>query len=246
VRSPPEFARLTRTLVLAGLAATLAAPVLGTAAENGTLTGVVRLGGPAPARPPLPVFKYPEVCGSAVPDERLVVGPDAGLRYAVVTVEGVRGGAAPERDVTHVLDNLACRFQPHVLVAEVGQTLEIRNGDPILHNADARLGSETLFNLGLPPGRRVRRPLDRPGRIAITCDVRHTWMSAFVVVTDHPYHGVTDAYGVYEIRDVPPARYTVRVWHEELGTTEREITIEGGKMTVADFAYPAPSAKSAR
>jgi hypothetical protein len=186
------------------------------------------------------VYKHAEVCGPGVPDDRLVVGPDAGIRWAVVTIDGVRGGTAPEPDVTHVLDNLQCRFQPHVVVAEVGQWLELRNSDPILHNADARLGAETLFNLALPPGRRVRRPLARPGRIAVTCDVRHTWMSAFIVVTDHPYHSVTDAYGAYEIRDVPPGRYTVRAWHEVLGTTEREVTVEAGGTTNADFAYSSP------
>jgi carboxypeptidase family protein len=207
------------------------------AAEGGTLSGVVRLDGPTPARPALPVFKHAEICGESVPDDRLVVGPGGGLRYAVVTIEGVRGGNKPDRDVEHVLDNTHCRFEPHVQVAEVGHWLEITNSDPILHNADARLGSETLFNLALPPGRRVRRPLARPGRIAVTCDVRHTWMSAFVIVTEHPYHTVTDAYGAYEIRGVPPGRYTVSVWHEELGTRETPVTIEAGGTTTADVVY---------
>jgi hypothetical protein len=212
--------------------------------ERGTLSGVVRLAGPAPARPALPVFKYPEVCGQSVPDERLVVGPGGGVRYAVVTVEGVRDGATPERDAVHVLDNRGCRFEPHVQVAEVGQWLQIRNGDPILHNADARLANETLFNLALPPGREVRRPLARAGRIAVTCDVRHTWMSAYVVVADHPYHSVTDAYGAYEIRDLPPGRYTMRVWHEELGTLDQEVRIEAGRTTTAESAFAAvPAAK---
>src|SRR5262249_5203855 len=150
-------------------------------------------------------------------DDRLVIGPGGGLRYAVVTLEGVQGGRKPERDTSHVLNNLACRFDPHVQVAEVGQSLDVRNGDPVLHNADARIGTDTLFNVALPPGASVREPLNRPGLVAITCDVRHTWMSAFVVVTDHPYHGVTDAYGEYELRDVPPGTYTLRVWHEQLG-----------------------------
>jgi hypothetical protein len=209
------------------------------AAERGSLSGVVRLEGSAPARPPLPVFKHAEICGESVPDDRLVVGPGGGLRFAVVTLEGVRGGDKPERDAEHVLDNVHCRFEPHVQVAEVGQWLEITNSDPVLHNADARLGSDTLFNVALTPGRRVRRPLARPGRIALTCDVRHTWMSAFVIVTEHPYHTVTDAYGAYEIRDVPPGHYTVSVWHEQLGTRDMPVDIEAGRTTTADVAYPA-------
>jgi hypothetical protein len=226
-------------LVALAVAVGVAAPLSAPAVERGTVTGTVRLDGPAPTRAPLPVYKHPEVCGASVPDDRLVVGPGGGLRFAVVTIEGVRNGSRAERDAVHDLDNRQCRFEPHVQVAEVGQWLEISNSDPILHNADARLGTETLFNLALPPGRRVRRPLARSGRIAITCDVRHTWMSAFVVVTDHPYHTVTDAYGAYEIRDVPPGRYTLSVWHEELGTRDAPVTVEAARTATVDVAYPA-------
>jgi hypothetical protein len=229
----------TAILLLLGVAVSIAAPPGSQSAERGTLAGVVRLDGPPPTRPALPVYKHADVCGPAVPDDRLVVGRGGGLRFAVVTIEGVRNGDKPDRDVAHELDNRRCRFQPHVQVAEVGQWLDISNDDPILHNADARLGTDTLFNVALPPDRRVRRPLARSGRIAITCDVRHTWMNAFVIVTDHPYHTVTDADGAYEIRDVPPGRYTVSVWHEELGTQETPVTIESGRTATADVAYPA-------
>jgi hypothetical protein len=208
---------------------------------SATLTGTVRLAGAAPSRPPLPVYKRHQVCGESVPDERLVVGAGGGIRYAVVTVEGVRG-RKPERDVTLVLDNRLCRFEPHVQTAEVGQWLELRNSDPILHNADARMGQETLFNVALPPSRQVRKPLVRPGLIKVTCDVRHTWMTAYVAVADHPYHSVTDAEGAYEIRDLPAGSYTVRVWHEELGTQEHRVTIEREKGAILDLAYPAPRA----
>jgi hypothetical protein len=227
------------TVLLAGAATAPAAP-------PGMVTGTVRLAGDAPKRPPLPVFKHPEVCGEGVLDERLVIGPGGGVRHAVVSVEGVSGGRQPERDLTHVLDNRDCRFVPHVQVAEVGQWLEIRNSDPILHNADARLGSETLFNVALPPSRRVRKPLGRPGLVRITCDVRHTWMSAVVAVSEHPYHTVTDLYGAYEIPELPPGTYRLRVWHEELGTKEYPLTIEAGETTTLDVTYPALAAEEDR
>jgi hypothetical protein len=63
-------------------------------------------------------------------------------------------------------------------------------------------------------------------------------MSAFVAVTDHPYHTVTDPAGTYEIRDLPAGTYRVRVWHEELGTQERALTIAPGQATKLDFSYP--------
>jgi hypothetical protein len=232
---------LACVLCLAAVVATAGRPARGAPGDtaSGTVTGTVRLEGSPPVRAPLRVYKHREVCGDGVADDRLVVGPGGGVRYAVVSVEGVRNGRPPERDRTLVLDNQACRFQPHVQVAEVGQWLELRNSDPVLHDADARLGVETLFNVALPPGHRLRKPLARPGLVAITCDVRHTWMLAWVAVAEHPYHTVTDAYGTYELRDVPPGHYTLRVWHEQLGTTERPVTVEAGGTVTAVFSLTA-------
>jgi hypothetical protein len=235
---------LTMTRRRALLLAAYAAAVLGgvrpvAAGSGGTVTGTIRLAGTPPARPALEVFKHHEVCGESVPDDRLIVGPGGGVRYAVVTLQGVHGGRKADRDVTLVLDNRGCRFEPHVQTAEVGQWLLLRNSDPVLHNADARLGAETLFNVAIIPGHEVRKPLARAGLVAITCDVRHTWMSAFVSVADQPYHTVTDAYGAYEMRDVPPGTYTLNVWHEELGTREQPLTVKEGETVTADAVYPA-------
>jgi hypothetical protein len=230
-------AGLVSGLLLTGVAAAGEAP--------GIVSGTIHLAGPPPVRPAMPVFKHPEVCGASVPDDRLVVAKDGGVRHAVVTIEGVRGGRKIDTGAVPTLNNLGCRFDPHVQVAEVGQMLELRNGDPILHNADARIGADTIFNVALTPSRVVRKPLARPGLVAITCDVRHTWMSAFIVVADHPYHTVTDAEGAYEIRDVPPGRYTIKVWHETLGTLEQQVTVEPGKAVVADFTFPQQADKQA-
>jgi carboxypeptidase family protein len=236
-----------RMTVAIAVCAAVVALGTGAAAEPvaGSVAGAVRLAGPVPERPPLEVFKNAEVCGR-VPDDRLVIGPGGGVRYATVTIDGIHGGRKAEGDLTLVLDNRGCRFDPHVQVAEVGQWLELRNSDPILHNADARLGQETLFNVALPPGRQVRKPLARPGLIAITCDVRHTWMSAFVAVADHPYHTVTDAYGDWEIRDVPPGDYTLRVWHEVLGTQETRVHVDAGRRATADVTYQPPAQGASR
>jgi plastocyanin len=206
------------------------------AQPTGSLVGRVRVDGKPPARARLPVVKNQEVCGASVVDDRLAIGSGGGVRWAVVTVEGAKG-AAPEGDPGVVLDNHGCRFAPHVLVAQVGQALEVHNSDPILHNAHAVLDREPLFNVNLAPDEMIRRPLTRSGTIAFTCDMRHTWMSAYVVVADHPFQTVTDAYGEYQIDDLPPGTYTVRLWHEELGTQEHPVTIERGGVATVDFTY---------
>ena len=204
--------------------------------DGGTIAGVVRVARPLPPPlPPLEVFKNRPVCGQTVASDALVVAADGGLRYAVVSLDGIARGRAPEREAVTTIDNVGCRFVPHVASASVGQWILFRNSDPILHNADGRMAGKTLFNVALPKGREVRRPLVEPGLIEISCDVRHTWMRAYVLVTEHPYHAVTDAEGAYEIRDVPPGRYAVRLWHERLGERREEVKVEAGKVTTLDF-----------
>ena len=203
--------------------------------DGGGIAGVVRVSKPPPALPPLEVFKNKQVCGETVPNEALVLGPDGAVRYAVVHLQGIARGRAPEAEAVNVIDNRVCRFVPHVVAASVGHWLVFKNSDPVLHNSDARLGKKTLFNIAIPPGREPRRPLVEPGLVRITCDVRHTWMEAYVFVAEHPYHAVTDASGEYEIRGIPPGRHTLRVWHERLGEQQKEVEVHAGKITTLDF-----------
>jgi hypothetical protein len=186
--------------------------------NGGRIFGTVTLAGDAPALKPLEVYKNREICGSELASESLVVGPRNGIRYAVVTIEDISRGKAAEVGEIHTLDNVKCAFVPRVLAVSVGHWIVLKNTDPILHTADARVGDRTLFNVALWPGRELRRPLAYPGLVHISCDA-HPWMRAFVVATDHPYHAVTDAYGSYQIDDVPAGTYKVRVWHELLGSS---------------------------
>ena len=206
-------------------------------ANGGTIRGVVRTQGKISRLPPLAVSKFKEVCKS-VPDESLAAGPGGGLRYAVVTLEGMTRGRAVEREAVHELDNRGCRFVPHVQAASVGQFLLIKNSDPILHTAHAYFhDGQPHFNVGLFPGKVSRKPLVSAGIVKIVCEV-HPWMTSYVVVTEHPYHAVTDAYGEYEIRDVPPGLYRLKVWHERLGIQEKDVEVKGGAVSKVDFALP--------
>ena len=212
-------------------------------ANGGTIKGRVKLTGKAPKLPPLDITKFKEVCQN-VPNETLVLGPGQGIRYAVVTLEGIAKGQAVEREVVHELDNVKCRFVPHVLAASVGQFLLLKNTDPILHTAHAFFqNGQPQFNVGLYPGRVSRKPLLNAGIVKILCEV-HSWMSAYVVVTEHPYHAVSDMYGDYDIRDVPPGVYKLKVWHESLGVQERQVEVKAAGVSQVDFDLAqAPGAK---
>lgn len=211
--------------------------------DGAAIRGTVRVEGKLAKLPPLQITKYKEICKD-VPNESLIVGPRQGLRYAVVTLEGITKGKAVERETVHELDNVKCRFSPHVQAASVGQYVLLRNSDPILHTAHASFANaQPQFNVGLYPGRVSRKPLIAAGLVKIRCEV-HPWMTAYILVTDHPYYSVSDVYGEYELREVPPGVYQVKVWHESLGTQEKRVEIKPGATQQIDFTFtPSPGVK---
>ena len=213
-------------------------------ANGGTIKGQVRITGEIPKLPPQPVFKQQEVCGDTMPDERLVVGEKGALRNVVVSLTNVSTGRPVARDQVVTLDNVKCAFVPHVASATVGQMLVLRNSDPFLHDAHALLGSETLFNVAIPKGHTVRKPLAYPGLVRINCNIRHTWMHAYLYVGENPYHAVTDSSGNFTIDQVPAGTYTLRVWHELLGSLDRQVTVEPGKTATVDVEMPSVAAGS--
>jgi plastocyanin len=213
----------------------------------GSIAGQVRLVGEIPTLPPQPVYTHMDTCGSTVTDERLVVNDQRDLANVVVYLHDAPPGAAvPEAPVT--MDNVKCRFVPHVVAATVGQTLEIHNSDPFLHDAHAWLGTKTLFNRALIKGATIREPLAEPGLVHINCNVRHTWMQAYVFVGRDPYHAVTDQEGRFRIDGVPPGTYTVTMWHELVGSQDHQVTVTAGQTTVLDgelaVTAPPPPANS--
>jgi len=149
-------------------------------------------------------------------------------------LERIPRGKAVEREAVQELDNLRCRFVPHVQTASVGQTLVIKNSDPILHTAHAFFQGQPHFNVGLYPGSIKRKSLVSAGVVAIRCEV-HPWMQAYILVSEHPYHAVTDAFGEYEIREVPPGTYRLKMWHETLGVETKEVEVRSEAISRLDF-----------
>jgi hypothetical protein len=50
---------------------------------------------------------------------------------------------------------------------------------------------------------------------------------------------VSDEFGRFEIRGLPPGSYTLVVWHERLGEQQLEMTLVPGEIRNADFTFDA-------
>ncbi|HEY7217141.1 MAG TPA: hypothetical protein VH985_02015 [Candidatus Binatia bacterium] len=204
--------------------------------EFGTVFGKVSLAGHSLKPKPLPVFKNRAFCGATVADETLLVGADGGLANAVVVFRSLQR-ATPAQPGLLALDNKKCAFTPHAQVGVVGSELLLKNSDPILHTVHARMGNDTLFNVGLPTWRRVTKRLERAGVIRINCDVLHTWMSAVMVVTESPFFALTNAVGDFELDNLPVGDYVMEVWHERLGLRQQRFAVNASGIAHIQVIY---------
>jgi hypothetical protein len=207
--------------------------------NGGTVQGVVKLAGAAPAVPAIKTTKNQDYCGASIENPLYEVGKDGGLKNVEVFLKGVeKGKANPGGTIT--LLNTHCMFDPRVQGSSVGQQIKIASDDPILHNTHPQNNdtSATIYNIALPfKGFSVTKPLPAtPELIRVKCDA-HEWMRAWIWEFDHPYYATTDASGHFEIKDVPPGTYTVVAWHETMGQKDASATVSAGKPATVDFSF---------
>src|SRR5262249_9843161 len=146
---------------------------------------------------------------------------------AVVYIDKIPGKTFPPPHDAVPLDQLNLRFVPHVLPVLLGTRVAFPNSDIVRHNVFSP-GPTQKFSLGTyKVGETKYIVFDKPGVVTLLCNI-HAEMSAYLVVTETPYHAVSDAQGNYTIENVPPGRYILRVWHERYPKTPpREIEITG-------------------
>jgi len=165
---------------------------------------------------------------------------DGAGRVADVMVyvkEGVRGDHAdPEGDV--LLDQEGCQYTPGVVAIRQGQTLRIRNDDDTFHNVHVFAEVNRSFNIGQPiKGMQARRDFKDPEiGIDVKCDV-HGWMQGYIHVLDHPFYGVTNADGAFDLGALPPGEYVVEAWHAVLGSVTESITVVAGQPVTLDLHF---------
>ena len=207
-------------------------------ATAGAITGVITFEGQVPAREPINMDSDPYCTKQpANSTETVLVGEGSGLQNVFVYVKdglGDRVFSVPPTAV--VLDQKGCRYTPHVLGIQVGQTLEILSSDNTLHNVHAMPEQNREFNKAhqLAGIKHTHVFSTREVMVPFKCDV-HKWMNAFVGVVDHPFHAVTAGNGRFELKGLPPGTYVVEAWHEKLGTQTQMVTI--GEKQTSDISF---------
>jgi plastocyanin len=230
-------------------AAALAFSVL--ALNAGDVTGKVTLKG---TPPPNKKFKMDPLCGKLhkvnlheMPFYK--VAKDGGLGDVVVVLKGAKGNAAGPV----VIDQVGCVYVPYVATAQTGQTITVKNSDPLMHNVHPTpkntAGGNKEYNLAQPV-KGMKNDFKFPAAetfLRFKCDV-HQWMFSYVSVFDHPFHAVTDENGNFTIKNVPAGEYEIEAIHRKVhgataasgykGDVQKvKVTAAGGK---ADFTLNVP------
>lgn len=205
-------------------------------AGGGKITGKVTYTGAKPELPAEKRDKNPEVCGTTFPNQTLIIGAGNGIKNVIVYLKDIKAGKAMS-PTTASIDQKNCSYDPHVQAVEVGTTLEVLNGDPLLHNIHASMGGSTVFNAAMPSTvKKIPRKLSKTGMITIKCDV-HGWMNGAIGVMDNPYFAVTGDDGSFTIDGVPPGTYTIDAWQERLHDKTQSVTVAAGASAAANFSF---------
>jgi len=208
---------MNHTLKIAASVAVLAA----SSAMAGQISGKIKLNGEAPPAKEITPIKGDKFCGALhtkpVMTRTYVVGADKGLANVAVYINQV-----------------GCVYEPLVTAAMVGQTVDIKNSDPFMHNVNCQAKVNKGFNFAQTTQGQVNPRVFDKAELAVKliCNV-HPWMAGYVHVFDHPFFAVSDKDGNFTISgDLPDGKYTVEANHIKAGVVSGEVEVKGGKATV--------------
>ena len=217
---------------------------------TGTIAGVISYEGTPPAPKKIDTTAD-AACGKANPnlmtDDTIVTDGKLANVFVYIkegTVDAGKkiGEYAWSTPTTAVqLDQKGCHYAPHVLGVQTNQKISITNSDQTQHNIHPTPRANPEWNQtqpnGAPP---IEKTFARPETlIPVKCN-QHPWMKAYIGVMRTPFFSVSGTNGAYEIKGVPPGKYTVVAWREGgANGTEKtmEVTVPADGAGKADFSF---------
>lgn len=225
--------------------------------DAGSLVGVVRFLGKVPAAVRMDMSLDPGCGGAgagAVYAEQYVVhevgsGAEGGAKeqrlgnvfvYVKSGPVGVGSGVVLQVSggPATVVDQVGCRYTPHVVGVMRGGVVEFRNSDNTMHNIHTMPLEGKGMNVGQAAmGKPMVVKFDTAElMVPVRCDV-HPWMNAFVNVVDTPFFAVTDAEGRFSLKGLPPGEYVLGAVHEKLGEQTLKVTVTAKQTSKAEFQF---------
>ena len=217
-----------------------------TTALDATVTGTVKFKGKAPEMKPIDALlkhtDYKAVCSKGeTTDQTWHVGADGAVANVIIILGPPADKKFDTSDkvkelskLTRVIDQPFCQYMPHVVgLYQDAQTVMAKNSSTVSHNVKITNGGAADRDVNLSPSKDTGEikfsELNNETLVNAGCSI-HTFMQAKIAVFNHPYFGVTDDKGKFEIKNVPiDTELTVYMWHESMGGLKSKV--EQKKMT---------------
>jgi plastocyanin len=155
----------------------------------------------------------------------------APVEHAVVTLYAEDAPAVSRKRAAPraIMDQRNRQFIPQVLAVQRGTAVTFPNSDMMRHHvysfSPAKRFELKLYS-GLPPQPIV---FDTAGEVVLGCNI-HDSMIGYIYVVDSPYFAATAGEGRAQVRELPPGRYRVEIWHPHAATLRYEVALGEGEQ----------------
>lgn len=163
------------------------------------------------------------------------LAPAAAPPSSLVVLEPAADIELPVKSEPAIMDQAGYEFLPGFLIAQVGQVVEFRNSEDVLHNVRVTKskGLTPIFNVATTPFGKYEHTFDHTGSYTVTCDI-HPTMRASILITATPYSATTGPDGSFSIADVPPGQYTLTAYGPP-DPLVRSVEVKPGKTELGEI-----------
>ncbi len=222
-------------------------PLYTVTGNEGSIAGTVSFNSPAPAPKRIQMDSDPACArtGQNAVSEEIVVKDGKLANVFVYVKSGLPENSFAPSGEEVVLDQVGCRYVPHLVGLRTNQTLKVLNSDATAHNVHPVPTKNREWNESQYPGSPpiVKKFALEEVVIPIKCN-QHSWMKAYVGVLKHPFFSVTAQDGTFSIKGLPAGQYEVEAWHEKLGSKTIQFTVAAKAETRADFSFEANTSQN--
>jgi plastocyanin len=213
-------------------------------ATLGMVSGTIRFSGHAPAPAKIDMSMDP-ICsmtgGDNFAEQYIVHNGNLANVYVYVKSGPPAAMSAPVSVPAPVvvLDQIGCKYVPHVIAVARGGSVEFRNSDSTMHNIHTMPtdGDPSIDISQAPKGAPQVKQFNQPDvMMPVRCN-NHPWMNAFINVSATPFFAVTGPDGRFNINGLPSGTYTLAAVHEKMGEQTMTVTVEPKGTAKADFNF---------
>jgi plastocyanin len=135
--------------------------------------------------------------------------------------------------MTFEVDQKALTFDPHIVIAAVGDTVKFHNHDKVDHNVTSPDGKYDLGTWGV--GATKEHVYTAPGVFSQICKL-HPEMLAYVFIGQNRFAAVVADNGKFIINNVPAGTYELDVWNPKLKAAPQKVTVTAKGNATASFS----------